>query len=109
MMDLKSLKKAVEQIADEKGIDATQVLEAIESSIAAAYKKEYRKKEEIVRCRFDLKNGELKFGQIKTVVDETTVRMPVEGEEEMEIIDEKSRRSDSSEVGTPTEASVLPR
>lgn len=83
-MDLKSLKKAVEQIADEKGIDAAHVLEAIESSIAAAYKKEYRKKEEIIRCRFDLKNGELKFSQIKTVVDDTTVRMPVEGGEEAE-------------------------
>jgi len=108
MMDLKSLKKAVEQIADEKGIDATHVLEAIESSIAAAYKKEYRKKEEIIRCRFDLKSGDLKFSQVKTIVDETTVRMPVEGEEEV-IIDKKPRRFDSSEVGTPTEASVLPR
>lgn len=102
MMDLKSLKKAVDQIADEKGIDAAQVLEAIESSIAAAYKKEYRRKEEIIRCRFDLKTGDLKFLQVKTVVDETTVRMPVEGEEEAEV-------SLPSHEATADEIEKLPR
>ncbi len=79
-MDLKSLKKAVDQIAEEKGIESAQVLEAIESSIAAAYKKEYRKRGEVVKCRFDAKTGELKFWQVKIVVDETTVRI-VEEEE----------------------------
>ncbi len=81
MMDLKNLKKAIDQIAEEKGIESKQVLEAIESSIAAAYKKEYRKRGEIVKCQFDLKTGELKFWQVKTVVDETTVRIVEEGEE----------------------------
>ncbi len=99
MMDLKSLKKAVEQIADEKGIDGAQVFEAIESSIAAAYKKEYRKKEEVIRCRFDVKTGGLKFWQVRTVVDETTVRMPTEGEEE----------SAPATVGADTTEEKLPR
>ena len=70
MMDLKNLKKAVDQIAEEKGINSTQVLEAIESSIAAAYKKEFGKRGEIVRCKFDSKTGDLKFWQVKSVVDE---------------------------------------
>jgi len=72
-MDLKDLKKAVDQIAREKGLDSEKVLEAIESSIAAAYKKEYGKKNEMIRSKFDLNTGELKFWQIKTVVDENTV------------------------------------
>ncbi|MDD5431005.1 MAG: transcription termination factor NusA [Candidatus Pacebacteria bacterium] len=80
MFNLKELKKAVEQIAEEKGIEATQILEAIESSIAAAYKKEYGQKGEIVKAKFDLKTGDLKFWRAKTVVDDTTVRMPEEGE-----------------------------
>ncbi len=82
MLDLKNLKKAVEQIAEEKGIEANQILEAIESSIAAAYKKEYGKRGEIVKCKFDLKTGGMKFWQVKTVVDESTVRIVEEGEEE---------------------------
>jgi len=99
MMDLKTLRRAIDQIAEEKGIDAAKILDAIESSIAAAYKKEYEKKGEIVKSKFDLKTGELKFWQVKTVVDETTVRLPVEGEEEVEEV-------------RPTEGSteeVLPR
>lgn len=79
MFDLKILKRAVEQVAEEKGIDPARVLEAIESSIAAAYKREYCQKGEIVKCKFDLKTGGLKFWKVKTVVDETSVRIPVEG------------------------------
>ncbi|MDP3999402.1 MAG: transcription termination factor NusA [bacterium] len=81
MFDLKTLKKAIEQIAEEKGIEPNQILEAIESSIAAAYKKEYGKKGEIIKCKFDLKTGSLKFWQVKTVVDESTVRIVEETEE----------------------------
>lgn len=83
LLDLKELKRAIEQVAEEKGIDPKKILEAIESSIAAAYKKEYDKKGEVIKAKFDVKNGDLKFWQVKTVVDETTVRMPVEGEEEL--------------------------
>ncbi len=82
MMDLKNLRRAIEQISQEKGIPAERILEAIESSIAAAYKKEYEKKGEVIKAKFDLRTGELKFWLIKTVVDETTVRIPKEGEEE---------------------------
>lgn len=84
MFDLKTLKKAVDQIAEEKGIDPNKILEAIESSIAAAYKKEYGQKGEMIKAKFDLKTGALKFWRVKTVVDEDTVRIVEEGEEEME-------------------------
>ncbi len=73
MIDLKNLARAVEQVATEKGIDATRVIEAIESSIAAAYKKEYEKRGEVVRAKLDFKSGALKFWQVKIVADETTV------------------------------------
>lgn len=83
MFNLKDLSKAIQQIAEEKGIDAARVLEAVETSLAAAYKKEYGEKGEVMKAHLDLQSGELKFWQVKTVVDETTVRMPKEGEEEM--------------------------
>ncbi|MEK7640588.1 MAG: transcription termination factor NusA [Patescibacteria group bacterium] len=79
LFDLKTLKRAVEQISEEKGIDSGKILEAIESSIAAAYKKEYCEKGELVKCKFDLRTGDLRFWQVKTVVDETTVRFVEEG------------------------------
>lgn len=83
MFNLKEIKKAVEQIAQEKSLDPAQIMDAIESSIAAAYKKEYGKRTEIIKAKLDFKSGDLKFWQVKTVVDKTTVReeeAPVEGE-----------------------------
>jgi N utilization substance protein A len=84
LSNLKDISRAVDQIASERGLDSAQIIEAIESSLAAAYKKEYAQKGEIVKCAFDLKTGKLNFWQIKTVVDETTVRIVEEGEEEPE-------------------------
>lgn len=44
-MDIKSFASAIAQIAEEKGISPDKVWETLESAIAAAYKKEYGKKD----------------------------------------------------------------
>jgi len=74
-MDLKSLIAAGEQIAAEKGIKFEQVLSAIENAIAAAYKKEYRKRSEIIKAKFNPKTGEAEFWQVKIVVDPSQVKV----------------------------------
>src|SRR3989344_3778597 len=107
MFDLKTLKRAIDQIAEEKGIDPAKILEAIESSIAAAYKKEYGQRGELIKTKFDLKTGGLKFWQVKTVVDETTVRMIEEG-----AVSEESLPAGQAGVAPtpgPQEENVLPR
>ncbi len=81
MINVKDLAKALKQVSEEKGLAPEKVLEAIESSIAAAYKREYGERGAIVKAKLDMKTGELKFWQVKTVVDETTVRFVEEGEE----------------------------
>jgi N utilization substance protein A len=72
-MDIKSLKSAIAQIAEEKGIPFEKVLEDIETAIAAAYKKEYGKKGQTIKCKFDLETGQLKFWQTKLVVDQSMI------------------------------------
>ncbi len=89
MLNIKELTKALKQVADEKGLDPEKVLDVIESSIAAAYKKEYGERGEVIKCKLDQKTGELNFWRIKTVVDETTVRF-VNEEEEAAAAEEKS-------------------
>ncbi|MFH1193257.1 MAG: transcription termination factor NusA [Candidatus Jorgensenbacteria bacterium] len=84
LIDLKALAGAAEQIAAEKGIQPEQVLGAIEAAIAAAYKREYRKRSEIVKCQFNLKSGEMQFSQVKTVVDPSQVRIVEPEAEEAE-------------------------
>lgn len=72
--DLKILKSTLEQIEVEKKIPQAAIIEAIEQSLAAAYKRELGKKGQIVRSVFNLETGDVDFSQVKIVVDETTVR-----------------------------------
>jgi N utilization substance protein A len=83
MLDVKALKIALEQLETEKKISHEKVVDAVEKSLAAAYQKEYGKRGQIVRCVINFDTGETQFEQVKIVVDETNVRMPVEGEEEV--------------------------
>jgi len=72
-MDIKNFTSAIVQIAEEKNIPQEKVLESIEQAIAAAYKKEYGKKGQIIKAKFDLKSGQLFFWQVKIVVDKTMI------------------------------------
>ncbi|MCX6760936.1 MAG: transcription termination factor NusA [Candidatus Nealsonbacteria bacterium] len=79
-MDIKLFDSAIAQIAEEKGISLAKVMETIEMAIAAAYKKDYGKKGQIIKASFSPKTGEIKFWQIKIVVDEEMIY----SEEELE-------------------------
>jgi hypothetical protein len=61
MFNVKDLGKAIKQVAEEKGLQEEKIIEAIETSIAAAYKKEYGSRNEIIKASLDLKTGEAKF------------------------------------------------
>jgi len=91
MLNLKDLSKAIKQVAEEKALDPKKVLEVVESAIAAAYKREYGQRGEIIKAKLDQKTGDLKFWQVKTVVDESTVRFVEEGEEEKEEIPDETK------------------
>jgi len=71
MLDLKTFKSALEQLEEERKIPKEKILEAIEQAMAAAYKKDYGKKGQIIRAKFDLETGKTDFFQIKIVVDES--------------------------------------
>lgn len=83
MMDLKILNSALHQLEEERGIPKEKIIDAIEQALAAAYKKDYGKKGQIVRARFDLESGSAEFSQVKVAVDESMVRMEEEPEEEL--------------------------
>lgn len=79
-MDLKSFAQAIRELAEEKGVAESKVIETIELAIAAAYKKDYGKRGQIIKSRFNPETGELRFSQIKIVVDESMIK----SEEEIE-------------------------
>src|SRR3989344_4054437 len=84
-MDLKTVLQAVNQISEEKGIDVEKVIEAIENSLATAYRREYLDKGANVRAKLNRKSGEVKFFRVKEVVDENSVRIVEDGEIEEEV------------------------
>lgn len=75
MFDLKVIHSVLDQMEDERGISRAKMLDAIEQALATAYKKEFGKRGQIIRARFDLTTGKTDFDQIKIVVDETMIRM----------------------------------
>ena len=84
MFDLKVIHSVLDQLEEERGIPKDKMLEAIELALATAYKKEYGKKGQIVRARFDMNTGKVEFFQVKIVVDESKVIMD-EDEAEQDI------------------------
>jgi len=84
MLDIKALNLALDQLEEERRVPKVKIVEALEQALAAAYRKDFGKRHQIVRSKIDLESGTTEFWQVKIVVDETTVRMPEEGEEEEE-------------------------
>ncbi|MDP3982403.1 MAG: transcription termination factor NusA [bacterium] len=98
MIDLKNLNLLMAHLAEEKGLSQEQVMEALETSLAAAYKKEYGKRGQHVLASLDIKTGDMIFLQSLLVVDESMIY----SEEELEQLkdkpfDESHHREESGE------------
>jgi transcription termination/antitermination protein NusA len=75
---------AVMQIAEEKNLSKEKVLEVVEAALAAAYKKDYGKKGQVIRAKFDEVAKSAEYFLEKEVVDETVREFIEESEDESE-------------------------
>ncbi len=103
---------AVMQIADEKGIAREKILEIVEAALAAAYKKDYGKRGQVIRASFDEVTKETKYFLVKEVVDPSTrdftiIEEPVE--EEVKHNKHDDRRAPLVEVEEIVDEDRLPR
>ncbi|MCR4325694.1 MAG: transcription termination factor NusA [Patescibacteria group bacterium] len=89
LFDLKSLNAAFDELQEERGISRESVVEALATALAAAYRREYGKRGQIIRASFNPETGDIEFRQAKIVVDDTLVRQ--EGEEPTGEDDHRSR------------------
>lgn len=94
---------AVMQIADEKSLPREKVIEIVEAALAAAYKKDYGKKGQVIVSKFDEVAKTADFFLVKEVVDDTvrdfTVPEPVvEGEAEVETAPVAEEASEGNDV-----------
>jgi transcription termination/antitermination protein NusA len=74
IVDLKNFSQAIRELSEEKGIAVEKVIETIELAIAAAYKKDYGQRGQIVRAKFNPETGQVAFVQIKIAVDENMIK-----------------------------------
>ncbi len=85
MFDLKVINAVLQEMEEERGIAREKLIDAIEQSLATAYKKEFGKRGQIINCKFDLATGTTNFHQVKIVVDESMLKAELaDGEVEVE-------------------------
>ena len=94
-MDIKTFISAIAQITEEKGIPKEKVIETMEMAIAAAHKKDYGKKGQMIKAKLDLKTGDVKLWRIRQVLDDSMIYSEEELEQlktkEIEPIEDKIR------------------
>lgn len=97
MFDLKVINSVLQEMEEERGIPRAKMIDAIEQSLATAYKKEFGKRGQIITCKFDLETGATTFNQVKIVVDESMLKPepeldengdPIIEDDEEETVDE---------------------
>ncbi len=86
MVGTENLKRIIDQICRDKGIDRTLLIDAIEEAVRSAVRKKYGTRREI-EVQFNDELGEVEVFQYRTVVDEVF-------DEETEISLEEARRLD---------------
>ena len=106
MLDIKTIRQTLGQLEEERGIPADKVVEAIEHALAAAYKKDYGKKGQIVRSNFDLDSGKTEFYQVKIAVDESMLKPEIEEGEEV-VEEELNENTESSLVRFNSEHHIM--
>lgn len=102
-MDIKSFTSAITQIAEEKGLAVEKIIESIETALAAAYKKEYGEKSQVIKAKLDSKTGKVEFWQVKTVVDKNVIYT----DEELEQLKEKKIEPSEEKIKFNPEKHVM--
>ncbi|MEK7139051.1 MAG: transcription termination factor NusA [Patescibacteria group bacterium] len=89
MLDIKQFLAAIKQIAEEKGIPEQSVFETVEAAIAAAYKRDYGKKGQIIKAKLDLETGDIKVTQTHYVVESVDEDGNITGQLPLKLMEEK--------------------
>ena len=89
MFDMKEFASAMKQISEEKGISAESVFETIEAAIAAAYKRDYGKKGQIIKAKMNPDTGKLEMTQVHYVVEGVDEEGNITGPLPTKVVEEK--------------------
>ncbi len=79
------IEQAIRQIVEEKGLSYEAVIDAIQSALAAAYRKDFGDKNQNTEVEFNTNDGSMKVWDVKTVVEDIDL-------EELERLEEERRQ-----------------
>jgi len=69
-MQIGEFLSAIKMLAEEKGLEESVVMEAVESALGAAYRKDYGKSGQIIKAKIDTSKNTLKIWRVYNVIDE---------------------------------------
>jgi N utilization substance protein A len=97
--------QALTQIAEEKGISRDEIISMIESALAAAFRKDYGKKDQNAMVKLDPATMAMKVYDVKTVVEGEEVTDP---QKEILLADAKKLKK-SAKVGSEIKTDITPK
>ena len=95
--------EALNEIADEKGLDRDEILKMIEASLAAAFRKDYGEKDQNIVVELDPETMAMKVFDVKTVVEEV-----VDPQKEI-LLEEAKKKKKSHKVGDEIRTEITPK
>ena len=96
------LEQALDQIAEEKGISREEIISMIESSLAAAFRKDYGEKNQNIVVEFNAENLSTKVFDVKSVVE---VVEDLQKEIDLETAQEQKK---GSKIGDEIKTEITP-
>lgn len=101
LMDQTKFMQAISQIAEEKSLTKDKILETVEQALAAAYRKDYGNKEQVIRVDMDEVTGAMDIFQVFEVVEEVENPEAQKTEDEAQDIKKGSKVGDLVEISLP--------
>ena len=94
---------ALAEIAEEKGLDKSEILKMIEASLAAAFRKDYGTKDQNIVVDLNPENMAMKIFDVKTVVE-----VPEDAQKEITLEDGKKLKK-SAKLGDEIRTDITPK
>jgi transcription termination/antitermination protein NusA len=104
---MSEISKSIQIICDEKGLDASIVMEAVEQALGAAYRKDFGNRQMNIKTKFDPETGDMEMWDVKTVVEDVSEEALEQAQEEL-----STRREAAQKEGkelTDEDVEDLPR
>ena len=88
------ISKAIQHICDEKGLEYAEVMDALQTAMGAAYRKDFGNRLQNIKVDYDPETGDMKVWDVKEVVEDVDEERIEKDQEELQLRREKAREED---------------